>query len=208
MGLSYFILDTETTGLGPKIHEIVEISIIRCSDRHQLSKVIRAEYPEKADWKALQIIGKTKQDIIQGEDKLTAVQAVNDFLNSDGQTAEHRVIVAHNAAFDKNFCHALWTKVGQEFPATAWLDTKPLAKSWAVKLGMVKPKLTLAACLEFSNLKPFAGQHNAKSDSRNTYLLWKKAMDENTDIFPFIKRHPHILDPKQNAKDYLLDDEE
>lgn len=206
MSLQFYVIDTETTGLSPAIHEIVEISIIRCSDRNQITKNIKALRPEKASFEALKVINKSYKDIVCGEDRETVVNAISSFLEEDGYTPEHRCMVAHNAVFDKNFCHALWTSVGKDFPAILWLDTKPLVKAWAVKQGIVKPKLTLAASLEFCGLKAFAGQHNAKSDARNAWQLWKKADDANEDILPFTKRYPHSSSASSSSvEDYLSD---
>jgi len=190
--LHYYVIDTETTGLKPAYHEITQISIIRCTDRHQLSKFIKAEHPRRATPIALEITGRTMQDIQHGESKEAVVAAVDKFFAADGVTAEHRCMVAHNAPFDKNFCHALWDSVGSKFQAICWLDTKTLAKAWANKLGIIKPKLTLTASLEFTGLTPVdPGVHNAISDSRNTYLLMKRGMDEGLDHLACIKRYPH-----------------
>lgn len=192
MALSYYIIDTETTGLKPNWHEITQISIIRTTDRHQISKLIRAEYPKRASQEALDVTGRTIDDILKGESRITVVNSIHDWLLQDGLTDEHRCMVAHNAPFDKNFCHALWKSVDKQFPAICWMDTKTFAKLWAKKLGIEKPKLTLAASLEFTGLKPIdAKVHNAISDSRNTYLLWKKGMDEGLDHLSCIKRYPH-----------------
>ncbi|HVI40054.1 MAG TPA: 3'-5' exonuclease [Anaerovoracaceae bacterium] len=192
MGLEYYVIDTETTGFSPGWHEMTQISIIRCSDRHQLSKLIKAEYPKRVSPQALEVTNRTMKDLLVGDTRANVVEAVDSFLLSDGLTDEHRCMIAHNAPFDKNFCHALWASVGKKFPAICWLDTKTFAKLWANKLGLEKPKLTLAASMENVGLKPIdPGIHNAISDSRNTYLLWKRGMDEGLDHLACIKRYPH-----------------
>ena len=38
------------------------------------------------------------------------------------------------------------------------------------------------------------GEHNAGSDARNTYLLWRRGMDIGIDHLPAIKRYPHNID--------------
>lgn len=201
--LHYYVIDTETTGLKPDWHEITQISIIRCEDRHQISKFIRAHYPKRASPEALAITGKTQADLRIGEDRLTVVEAVDKFMQADQLTEEHRCMIAHNAPFDKNFCHALWKSVGRKFPAICWLDTKVLAKNWAIKLGLEKPKLNLAASLEFAGITPLPGAHNAISDSRNTYLLWKKGVEAGVDYFPAIKRYPQVIEEDVSLKDLI-----
>lgn len=195
-GIVYYILDTETTGLDKEKHEIVEISIIRCSDLNQLTLMIRAEHPETASARALEVTGKTYSDLNKGESKEHAVSSVDTWFTQDGLTPEHRCIVAHNAPFDQRFVHALWKKVNKKFQANCWLDTKTLAKLWANKQGISKPEsLTLEASLKIGGIKPISKDvHTAKGDSRNTYLLWKKAIEAGVDHLPCIKRVPHEIE--------------
>jgi DNA polymerase III epsilon subunit-like protein len=193
-GLKYYIIDTETTGLSANYHEIIEISIIRADDKHQLTKFIKAEYPQRASPEALKVTNKTPKDLLRGESKNSAVEAIDLFLSQDQSTPEHRVFVAHNAPFDRRFCHALWSSVNKIFPANCWLDTKTLVKETLVKNGISKPKdLTLKGAMSQIGAKAYEGAHNALVDSRNCYLLWKKAMDNNVNYLPHIKRSPHVL---------------
>jgi DNA polymerase III epsilon subunit-like protein len=191
--IQYYAIDTETTGLDPKVHEITQISIIRCSDRHQLDKYIRAEYPDKVSPQALKVTGRTYADLLKGEKKEDVVDFCEKFLFEDGLTSEHRCFIAHNARFDRDFCHALWAKLDRKFPGDLWLDTKEFTRSLAIKKGIVKPKLNLQASLEIAQVKARPGAHNAVVDTQNAYLLWKKLMSEDIDHLPHIKRTPHIL---------------
>ena len=63
----YYILDCETTGLNESYNEVVEISVIRFEDKMQITREIRAQYPERASLDALRIIGKNKYQICQGQ---------------------------------------------------------------------------------------------------------------------------------------------
>lgn len=191
-GLKYYIIDTETTGLSADYHEMVEISIIRAEDRNQISKVIRADFPQRASPEALKITGKSIKDLYKGESKAKVVEAVDIFLAQDNSSPEHRVMVAHNAPFDRRFCHALWSSVNKVFPVICWLDTKTLIKEALIKQGVSKPKdLTLKGAMLQIGAKAYEGEHNAIVDSRNCYVLWKKAMDSNVNYLPHIKRAPH-----------------
>ena len=106
--LNYYVVDTETNGLKPMWHEIIQISIIRANDGAQRTINIRAEHPERSSYDALKIIGKTTHDLKFGEDKEDAVNSLEEFLEEDQATAAHRVIVGHNVSFDRRFMHALW----------------------------------------------------------------------------------------------------
>jgi DNA polymerase III epsilon subunit-like protein len=190
-GLNFYIIDTETTGLSEVTNEVVQISIIRCSDRYQLTKNIKAEFPERASAEALRITNKTKEDLLKGDDKKTVVEICHNFMLEDGGDEESRCVVAHKASFDRKFCHALWQSVGKKFPANLYMCTVEYSRSWAKKLGIEKPKLTLEASLEFTGTKRFKGAHEAGVDAKNTYMLWKNGMDQGIDHLPVIKRVPH-----------------
>lgn len=190
--MEYYVIDTETTGFRQGFHEITQISIVRCSDRHQLSKYIAAEFPERANYKALEVTGRSISDIVQGESKKKATKAFDDFLLEDKKTNGHRCMVAHNAAFDRRFVHALWGELGKTFPATLWLCTQTMTRRYIKKYG-IKSKVNLEASLKAAKIKNVRlGAHNAIVDTQNTYKLWKGLIDKyNIDYLPIIKTWPH-----------------
>lgn len=193
--LAYYIIDLETTGLKSGYHEVFEISIIRATDKVQLTRIIKCEYPERASFDSLQITGKNRQDLEFGTSKEQVVEECEKFFAEDGLTAGHRCIVGHNIfTFDKKFLHALWGSVGKEFPAHLWLDTIPMIKAYAKQNNLGKIKFNLHAACDIVGIKKFALAHSAKTDSRNSYLLWKDLVEEKKmDYLPFIKTAPHTL---------------
>lgn len=194
MALNFYVLDTETNGLSTEYHQIFQFSIIRCSDRNQLSKYIRVDYPEKSSMESLRITGKSIDDLYNGEEKEDVIQAINEFLAQDGKTPEHRVCIAHNCSFDRRFSHALWSSVDLEFPIVNWLDSKEIARKWAKRMGLIKPKLSLAAAMEITGAKIAKGTaHDAIIDSRNCYWLFQKLLEEDVEYLPLIKRVPHLI---------------
>lgn len=191
--MEYYVLDVETTGFSTDKHEVTQVSIIRCADRHQLSRYIAADFPERADYNALKVTGRTLSDIIKGDEKQFAVEAFNSFLLQDNKTIEHRCMIAHNASFDRRFVHTLWNKVDKTFPANLWLDTKPLTNKLVKKLGMTKQSLTLESSLKIAKIANVrSGAHNAIVDTQNTYKLWKQLVStHDIDYLPLIQRCPH-----------------
>jgi DNA polymerase III epsilon subunit-like protein len=214
-GLQYYVIDTETTGLKSGYHEMTEIGIIRCTDRHQVWKQIKCVYPERANFDALAITNKTMTDLENGYDKEEIVTMCDKFFAEDGLTAAHRCIVAHNAPFDRRFLHALWESCGKEFPAHLWLDTMSLAKQFikengieeeCKKLGLPKPKVNLHAACDLVGVKKLADAHNAKVDSRNTFLLHRQLVEEKKiDYLPFIKTAIHTVVAATPADDEGMD---
>lgn len=195
-GLLFYVIDTETTGLKANYHEMTEIGIIRCTDRVQLWRQIKCEWPERANFDALAITKKTLADLERGADRSTIVDECERFFNEDGATPAHRCIIAHNAPFDRKFLHALWEQVGREFPANLWLDTMSLTRDYAKKIGLVKPKVNLHASLDILGIKKISEAHNAKVDSRNTYLLHRNLIDvQKIDYLPFVKTFVHYVVP-------------
>ena len=204
MGLVYYIVDTETTGLSAGYHEMTEISIIRCEDRVQLTEFIKCDYPERANFDALAITKKTMADLETGKSKEEVTEKINKFLNEDGLTSAHRCFVAHNWTFDKRFIHALYEKVNQKCPVHLWLCSMALTKQYAKQIGLVKPKVNLHAACDIVGIKKLSEAHASKVDSRNTFLLWKNLIEEKKiDHLPFIKTAVHSIAPAADDDDGL-----
>jgi DNA polymerase III epsilon subunit-like protein len=204
--IHYYIIDTETTGLRAGYQEMTEIGIIRATDRVQLHMNIKCEYPERANFDALAITKKTMADLDKGHSKEYTVEQSEKFFNEDNLTPAHRCIVAHNAPFDRRFLHALWLSVGKSFPANLWLDTVPLTKDWAKKQGMIKPKVALHNACDLLGIRKISEAHNARVDSRNGYMIWKKLVDNGVDYLPFIKTFVHeVASDKSESELYDFD---
>jgi len=215
-GLQYYVIDTETTGLKADYNEMTEIGIIRCTDRVQLWRQIKCIYPERANFDALAITKKTMADLERGYDREAVVTECEKFFSEDGLTPAHRCIVAHNAPFDRRFLHALWGAVGKEFPAHLWLDTVSMTKEYLkqvdnstlniTKTATGKVSTQLHACCDIVGIKKISEAHNAKVDSRNTYLLHRNLMEEKKiDHLPLIKTFIHeISTPSDEGLDPAL----
>jgi DNA polymerase III epsilon subunit-like protein len=201
-GILYYVIDTETTGLAAGYNEMTEIGIIRCTDRVQLWRQIRCDYPERANFDALVITKKTLADLERGYDKMAVVEECEKFFTEDKLTPAHRCIVAHNAPFDRKFLHALWESCGKEFPAHLWLDTMALTRAFAKQNGIIKPKVNLHASCDLVGIKKISEAHNAKVDSRNTYLLHRNLIEEKkVDYLPFIKTAIHTVNQSDESLD-------
>lgn len=207
MSLLYYVIDTETTGLKTHFHEMTEIGIIRATDRVQLWRTIRCEYPERANFDALAITKKSMADLERGHEKLNVVEECEKFFAEDGATPAHRCIVAHNAPFDRKFLQAMWEQCGKQFPANLWLCTMALSRDFAKKQGLMakgapKQKVNLHASCDMVGVKKISEAHNAKVDSRNTYLLYRNLVEEKkVDYLPFIKTDVHILNSVPSTDD-------
>jgi DNA polymerase III epsilon subunit-like protein len=183
----YYSLDLETNGLvSTGFHEICELSILRVSDRVQLTRQVKVERPENSSLDALKIIKKTAEQLRYGINKSDLIEEVERFVNEDGLTSSHRCLIGHNIiAFDRKFLWSLWEKFNMRFPFDLYLDTFHMAKDYAKKMQLVKPKLNLIAACELFDIKRAKGEHNAKSDTRNCYLLYNE-------LIKYVDYHDHI----------------
>lgn len=202
----YYLLDSETSGLSEKLHEVVEISVIRAEDKMQITREIKALYPERANLDSLKIIGKTKYQISQGILPSQAVQEFNNFINLDGSSSKKRCIIAHNAQFDRKFMHKMWADNNSIFPADYWLDTMALMRTYYKTMG-IKGKVNLQDSCDTLGIVKVAGLHNAKSDTRNTYRLWKKLTEElKVDYIPLIKNYAMGQDTEEDLSGNLYEE--
>ena len=192
-GIIFYIIDTETNGLSSKIHEINEISIVRCSDRVQLTQFIKCDNPQNSSYDALKVTHKTLADLEKGSSKEDAITKIHHFLNEDGLTDAHRCFVAHNAAFDRRFIHALYEKVNKKCQVDLWLCTIALTKEYLKQQG-IKSLTNLHAACDVVGVKRINASHASQVDSRNTFLLHKNLIeDKKIDYLPFIKSFPHVI---------------
>lgn len=189
-GISWFVCDTETSGLQVGYSDLLEISLIRCSDRLQISRTIKALNPRNASIDALKITGKTMDDLKKGVHITEAIDDINKFFEQDGLTPAHRCVVGHNAGFDRRFLHHAWKAYDRDFLADLWIDSIPMCKRLAAQMGQPKARLKLDMAMDLFGLKKVGGLHTAKGDSRNTYYLWKHLMDSKIEYLDLIKQIP------------------
>lgn len=200
--IHYYLLDTETTGLKTNYHEIVQISLIRYNDKFQSTVNIKPLFPDRASYDVLKILNKSKADLLKGEHKSKAVEYMHNIMCEDGAQPKDRCIIAHNASFDKRFCHSLWESENKEFPAEMWLCSMAFSKLYANTIGkekfakqqnQLKPKFGLDMCLAAANIAPQSGHHNAVIDTQNLNSLTEFLFKQNLNHVSLIKREPHKL---------------
>lgn len=192
-GIQFYVADTETTGLSIQMHEICELSILRASDRMQLSRNIKVDKPENASYDALQIIKKSMSDLRSGMTKFELIKEVEEFLSEDNAQSTHRALVGHNINFDRRFLTTLWEKYGRKFPFDLYLDTIHMFKDYCKKEGIVKPVAKLGAACDLIGIKKLGEAHSAKIDTRHTYLLWQE-LSKKVDFLDHIKCMPHNIE--------------
>lgn len=191
--IKFYVADVETTGLSLDYHEICEISIIRGFDRMQFTRNVKVDKVENASYDALKIIGKSMNDLRKGSEKFEVIKEVEYFLSEDNSEPTHRCLIGHNIAFDRKFLCALWAKYNKRFPFDLYLDTVHMFKSHCKKQGITKAKSNLTAACEMTGIKKLGTAHNAKIDTRHTFLLWQE-LSKTEDFLDHIKCLPHNIE--------------
>ncbi len=172
--INFYILDVETTGLTTKLHEITEFSIIRCKDKVSLNKQVKCDHPESASIDALRITNKTMEDLNNGISKMEACKLIKNFLEQDGLDSSHRCIVGHNVRFDRDFLKSMFAECMMELEVDLWLDTLKITKGFIKQAGLKKQKASLKEACSLFKTKIYPGEHNSRSDSRNTFYLFEE----------------------------------
>jgi hypothetical protein len=106
--------------------------------------------------------------------------------------------------------------VGRTLPAHLWLDTMSLTRQYLKESGieadrkakgLKKAAVNLHAACDWTGIKKLSEAHNAKVDSRNTYLLYRDLVEvKKIDYLPFIKTAAHQYQDPEAALAALDDD--
>lgn len=135
----FFVMDTETTGLCPKKHRVIEIAIVSytCSDtkeRVPLCSLVNPGGSINIPPDAYRVHGITADALVDARsfrDVWAGILSyVNDSINIDSNStgADNVVIIAHRASFDAGMVAAELQRAGIPQPAWRWACTVALAQ--------------------------------------------------------------------------------
>lgn len=170
-------IDTETTGLDPDKHEIIELGAIiaeydpetkKLIEKEIIDLKIKPEHIETAEAVALRINGYNDADWIFAVDLKSAMQKLQ-------KSSEGGIMIAHNMAFDYLFLEHAFRKTGIENKMHYHkIDTISVAFA---KLGGVDDigKYSMYALCDRFGIKNQKA-HSAYSDTRALFELFQKLM--------------------------------
>ena len=119
------ILDTETTGIDPKNgHRLIEIGCLEVDDLIATGKSFHHYFnPERLiEPDAIRVHGITDEMVANKPLFSEFAQEMIDFIGT-------KPIVAHNAAFDRNFVNSELLRLNMPvFPDSQWIDTLDIAR--------------------------------------------------------------------------------
>jgi DNA polymerase-3 subunit epsilon len=156
--ITFVAFDTETTGLFPIMHRLVEIGAIRFRlDGRELAtfeQLINPQIPIPRD--VQQVHGITDR-MVRGQP--TVEQVIPHFIEFLG--APDTILLAHNALFDLDFLAMALTRVGIAYPPHYVFDTLDVARR-LYPIWHSHSLENMAARLKIAN----RAEHRALSDAR------------------------------------------
>ena len=204
MAYSIYVCDTETTGVDPVKHDVIEVCFWRLNEEESKTWCVKPKNFEDIDDAALKINKHKREDITHAtargkeiyrpaEEVLPEIEM---WIMEDGVASEDRVFVGQNPQFDYDFLLGLWRKAEAEdqFPFGYWIDraegrrnvgylidTIQLAKFVDLCTGKKRPKYNLGSLVkDFGVTK--AQAHRADGDVKMTRDLFLRFMDPMKDL--------------------------
>lgn len=137
--MKHCYIDTETTGLNPAKHEIIEIAIITENEDGTFERwhtKIKPDHIENAHPKALEVNGYTPEAWEGAPNFEDVVPEITSRLKGS-------ILVGHNVNFDIRFIEALLDKANRELEIShrGTIDTITLVREHLLPTGLPSPSL-------------------------------------------------------------------
>ena len=168
--MEFFALDLETTGLDPREDEILEIAWVRFlggKPRERFQTLVRVAFLPK------------EVEVLTGisPERLRRAPPLSEVLPGVFARLAGKVVVAHNAPFDRAFLEYAAARLGLELPEIHWVDTLSLSRAiWPERESHALPALREVLGLEAREA------HRALPDAEATGYLFL----EELAAFPYL----------------------
>ncbi|WP_026116697.1 DEDD exonuclease domain-containing protein [Nocardiopsis valliformis] len=161
-GVSFVVVDLETTGTSASKSQITEIGAVRVREGRVVDEFTTLVNPGVLIPAAITLLTGITQSMVATAPPITeALPGLLDFLAAEPDT----VLVAHNAPFDTGFLKAACEREGTQWPDYPVVDTLRLARAVLVRPEVHNHRLgTLATFFG----TPTTPNHRALDDARAT----------------------------------------
>lgn len=182
-----YVADCETTGLDSRLHDVIELSLLRLNDGEQKTWWLKPTNPENIDLGALRVNGHKLEDLRHetkaGRERYLdaggVLVEIENWVANDGMPAEQRILVGQNVSFDRERFEQLWTKNEAK-------DTFPFGRkimdTMQIEIFLDWCQGSMAEGYSLSNLVKKYGvknekAHSAEADVKATKEVFEKQVD-------------------------------
>lgn len=187
MEYELYVVDTETTGLDPYKHDVIELSLIRLSTQEQKTWFMKPICTDNADPGALRVNGHKIEDL-RGDTKYgrdtymnasKVIVEIENWITEDSVPNERRVLVGQNCPYDKSMLEHLWKKCDSRdsFPfGRRYLDTQVIEffQDWC--RGSMAEGYSLANLVKKYGVKNEKA-HSAAADTKVTKEVFERQVE-------------------------------
>ncbi len=185
----HLFLDTETTGLRPGLHDIIQLAAILEVDGKvvgEFSEYLAPMNPASISSKALEVNGITKEQL---ETFPPAKDILNKFIKflapyvPKSSNDDRFIIAGQNPNFDKGFLEALFTRNGYKIEGFNKLFSYQVIDLLSLNVLLRnKGYIPLDSNIKLATMADYYGvvvekHHDAYEDVKATYTIFKKIMD-------------------------------
>lgn len=171
----YAVVDTETTGLSPRLrHRVIELAVVLVDESGQVEDEFCTLLNPERDLGPQHIHGIRGADVVNAPKFEDVAGHVLNLLSG-------RTLVAHNLPFDLTFLDAEFDRLGVPFPLTREMGVCTMTWSSRFLEGAGR---SLRECCAAANV-PLTGWHSALSDTRAAAGLLRHYIAESGGQVPW-----------------------
>ena len=170
--MNYYAIDVETSGLDPKESSLLSIGAVDMETGDTFYEECQAWDGAYISKTALKINGFDEEDIYD-ESKMTEAAMIDAFFD---WLREKPMMIAHNAAFDRDFIAAAADRAGIKNPMSfrtidihSIVQVKMIKNKWKVPTN-----LSLNECLKYLHMPKEPTPHNALTGAKCNAAIFKK----------------------------------
>ena len=175
-------VDTETTGLDPTKHELLEVAAIRTDPTgttiiSKYQATLKPMHLERAEPKALEVNGYAQW-------KNEPCTEPGDVVDALQKLAIGTVLVGQNVSFDEGFLSPLFTRLGMK-PPWGYHKVDTVALAWPLFVTTALEGLSLGKLCDYLGVAS-TPTHRAAADAEACRQVYLKLMEKTATAFKYL----------------------